>query len=93
MEQLIKIVSVQIGHLSKRLEEKNIKIELTDDVERHIAEIGYDPVYGARPLKRTIQRYVQDPLASKLLEGEFTEGDTVCVKLEENKTLSFSKKG
>ncbi len=93
MEQLIKIVGVQIGHLSKRLEEKNIKIKLTDEVKSHIAEIGYDPVYGARPLKRTIQRYLQDPLASKLLGGEFTEGDTVCVKLEKNKALSFSKKG
>jgi len=90
IEQLVKIVGIQIDYLSKRLEEKNIKLELSDEVKEYIAELGYDPVYGARPLKRTIQKYIQDPLASKLLNGEFKEGDVVYVGLSNDKKLSFS---
>lgn len=89
IEQLVKIVGIQIDYLSKRLEEKNIKLELSDEVKEYIAELGYDPVYGARPLKRTIQKYIQDPLASKLLNGEFKEGDMVYVELSNDKKLSF----
>lgn len=91
IEQLVKIVSIQIGHLRKRLAEKNIGIELRDEVNEYIAELGYDPVYGARPLKRTIQKYIQDPLASKLLKGEFEEGDTVYVFLNNEGKLVFIK--
>lgn len=90
IEQLVKIVGIQIDYLSKRLEEKNIKLELSNEVKEYIAELGYDPVYGARPLKRTIQKYIQDPLASKLLNGEFKEGDVVYVRLSNDKKLSFS---
>ena len=92
IKQLIKIVDIQIGHLRKRLAEKNIKIELRDTVNKYIAELGYDPVYGARPLKRTIQKYIQDPLATELLKGEFKEGDTINIGLDNDKKLTFSNK-
>jgi len=92
MDQLSKIVDIQIGHLKERLTEKDIKIEVSDDVNSHIAELGYDPVYGARPLKRTIQKYIQDPLATELLKGEFKEGDTIYVGLDNEKKFIFSSK-
>jgi ATP-dependent Clp protease ATP-binding subunit ClpB len=71
------IVKIQLGHLMKRLADKRITLELTPAAEELLALEGYDPVYGARPLKRTIQRLIQDPLALALLNGEFTEGDAV----------------
>ena len=61
----------------KRLEERKIHVELTDAAKEQLVREGYDPAYGARPLKRTIQRRVLDPLALRVLEGEFGEGDTV----------------
>ena len=73
------IVQIQVGHLVKRLADKRITLELTPATEELLAREGYDPVYGARPLKRAIQRLVQDPLALRLLNGEFVEGDTVVV--------------
>jgi ATP-dependent Clp protease ATP-binding subunit ClpB len=65
--------------LRELLDKRQMGLELTDAARRHLAEAGYDPVYGARPLKRIIQREVQDLLALSLLRGEFEEGDTVCV--------------
>jgi len=91
-EQLIKIVDIQINILRKRLEEKNLEIDLSDSAKEHIASVSYDPVYGARPLKRTIQKYIQDPLATKLLKGEFKEGDKISVDLDSDKNLQFKKK-
>ncbi len=76
-EDLRKIVDIQMRRLRALLEERKMALELTDEARRHLAEAGYDPVYGARPLKRVIQRQVQDPLALSLLRGEFDEGDTV----------------
>jgi len=76
-EEIGRIVSIQIAHLMKRLRDKRITLTLTPAAEELLAREGYDPVYGARPLKRTIQRLIQDPLALKLLEGEFTDGDGV----------------
>ena len=73
------IVKIQVGHLVKRLADKRITLELTPATEELLGREGYDPVYGARPLKRAIQRLVQDPLALRLLNGEFAEGDTVVV--------------
>ena len=63
----------------KRLEERKIHVELTDAAKEQLVREGYDPAYGARPLKRAIQRRVLDPLALRVLEGEFVEGDTVVV--------------
>ncbi len=78
-EDLLKIVDIQMRHLRDLLDERNMGLELTERARRHLAEAGYDPVYGARPLKRVIQRQVQDPLALSLLRGEFDEGDTVRI--------------
>jgi ATP-dependent Clp protease ATP-binding subunit ClpB len=78
-EDLVRIVDIQIRHLHDLLAERHIGLELSDVARQHLADAGYDPVYGARPLKRVIQREVQDPLALALLRGEFTEGDTVRV--------------
>ncbi|MGD2166269.1 MAG: ATP-dependent chaperone ClpB [Anaerolineae bacterium] len=78
-EDLLKIVDIQMRHLRDLLADRNMDLMLTDQARRHLAEVGYDPVYGARPLKRVIQRQVQDSLALSLLRGEFDEGDTVRV--------------
>jgi ATP-dependent Clp protease ATP-binding subunit ClpB len=76
-EQLDHIVEIQLGRLRKLLAERQIELELTPQAKRLLAEKGYDPHYGARPLKRVIQRMVQDPLAMKILEGQFPEGSKV----------------
>ena len=78
-QDLLRIVDIQMRHLHARLAERHIGLELTDAARQHLADAGYDPVYGARPLKRVIQREVQDPLALALLRGEFAEGDRVQV--------------
>jgi ATP-dependent Clp protease ATP-binding subunit ClpB len=89
---ILKIVKLQIEELRKRLQEKKIGMEVSEAAMKLLAERGYDPVYGARPLKRTIQRYIQNPLAQKILEGEYKEGDKVKIDLNEKKELVFSKK-
>jgi ATP-dependent Clp protease ATP-binding subunit ClpB len=81
-EHIDRIVDIQLGHLRHRLAAKRIELEVSDTAEALLAREGYDPTFGARPLKRTIQRLVQDPLALKILEGEFAEGDTVVVDTE-----------
>jgi len=78
-EQIELIVDIQLDHLRRRLAAKRIGLEVTDAAKAVLAREGYDPTFGARPLKRTIQRLIQDPLALKLLEHEFREGDTVTV--------------
>jgi ATP-dependent Clp protease ATP-binding subunit ClpB len=78
-EEIAQIVAIQLQGLEPRLAERNISIELTDDARGYLANKGYDPAFGARPLKRLIQREIQDPLALKLLSGEIREGDSVHV--------------
>jgi ATP-dependent Clp protease ATP-binding subunit ClpB len=78
-EELGRIVEIQLGHLRRRLADKRLELEVTDAAEALLGREGYDPTFGARPLKRTIQRLVQDPLALRLLQREFVEGDTVVV--------------
>ena len=73
------IIDIQIAGLMKRLEERKIHVQLTEGAKDQLVQEGYDPIYGARPLKRTIQRRVLDPLALRVLEGDFHEGDTVTV--------------
>ena len=90
LDDLVQIVDIQLGHLEQRLADYKIALHVTGQVKRHLAEEGYDPVYGARPLKRVIQRELQDPLAKEMLEGKFREGDTVRVELQEG-GLSFEK--
>ncbi len=92
LDQLKTIVDIQLSLLKNRLQEKKIEITLTESAKRYLARIGYDQVFGARPLKRLIQRDVLNPLAMKMLAGEFKEGDNVQVD-SDNQTLTFSKKG
>ena len=76
-EDIRRIVDIQVEHLSDRLAQRSIEISLTDEAKDLLAAEGFDPTYGARPLKRVIQRSIQDPLAMKLLDGEIVEGDVV----------------
>ena len=78
-EEIKSIVEIQLKRLRQNLASRKLALEITDRAKAFIAEKGYDPVYGARPLKRTIQRLIQDPLAVKILEGEFKEGDRVTI--------------
>jgi len=86
-----RIVELQVGLLQKRLEDKKIKVRLTPRAIELLAEHGYDPVYGARPLKRTLQQEVQNPLALEILEGRFREGDTITIDADQNGQLTFAK--
>jgi ATP-dependent Clp protease ATP-binding subunit ClpB len=86
------IIDIQLRGLVKRLEDRKIRVELTDRAKEFLVQEGYDPTYGARPLKRTIQRRVLDPLAMRVLEGEFHEGDQVVVDVSAD-GLGFAKQG
>ncbi len=77
MGQIKRIVDIQVDFLKKRLASRKMSIELTDRAKEHLARLGYDPAYGARPLKRLLQKEVENPLALRILEGKFKEGDTV----------------
>jgi ATP-dependent Clp protease ATP-binding subunit ClpB len=79
LQHMKRIVDIQISGLVKRLEERKIRMELAEAAKDQIVNEGYDPTYGARPLKRTIQRRVLDPLAARVLAGEFREGDTILI--------------
>jgi ATP-dependent Clp protease ATP-binding subunit ClpB len=86
-EEIKKIVELQVGLLAKRLESSKIKLSLSDRARNFIARTGFDPVYGARPLKRTIQHLLQDPLAMKILEGGIKEGDNVTVDVKNGEVV------
>jgi ATP-dependent Clp protease ATP-binding subunit ClpB len=73
------IVGLQLERFEERLAERNLQLSLTDEARAHLARVGYDPDFGARPLKRVLQREIADPIALKLLEGEFHDGDTIVV--------------
>jgi ATP-dependent Clp protease ATP-binding subunit ClpB len=92
-DQLKDIVELQIKNLNKILSTHKIKITLTEKAKEFLSKKGYDPDYGARPLKRTIQDYIQNPLSLKILEGEFIEDDIVRVDLDKNGVLIFEKIG
>jgi ATP-dependent Clp protease ATP-binding subunit ClpB len=89
-EDLARIVELQVEQLTGRVREKGIEIELTDDARTLLGNLGYDPTYGARPLKRVIQKQLIDKLALRILEGEFNEGDVVRVDASDGE-LSFEK--
>ena len=89
-EQIGEIVELQLRRLRDRLAERGLSLELTDEAKEVVAEAGWDPTYGARPLKRALQRLVENPLAMRLLEGDFGEGDTVRVDARDGE-LVFEK--
>jgi ATP-dependent Clp protease ATP-binding subunit ClpC len=88
-EHLKSIVDLLIHEVEKRLAERKIKLEVNEEAKAWLAHKGYDPVYGARPLRRAIQRYVENPISTKILQGDFKEGDTVAISLKED-NLSFA---
>jgi ATP-dependent Clp protease ATP-binding subunit ClpB len=89
--QIGQIVEIQLGRLRNLLVARRIGLELTDAARTALGDEGYDPVYGARPLKRVIQQRIQNPLALLLLEGVFREGDTVRVDVDANDQFVFEK--
>ncbi len=91
-DAILKIVGLQLELLAKRLCDRKIGLEVGKEAKELLAERGFDPVYGARPLKRVIQRDVQNPLAMKILAGEYDEGDTVVVGVDKAGEIEFGKK-
>ncbi len=91
LEDIRRIILIQIGLIAKRLQERKLTLELTDRAKDTIALAGYSPVYGARPLKRALQKLLLDPLAMKLLEGTFREGDTIQVDASETGVITMEK--
>jgi len=89
--ELRQIVTIQVKRIERLLAEQKITLELSDAAKNHITDVGYDPVYGARPLKRAIQRELENPLANKILENAFVEGDTIAIDCVNN-ALQFRKK-
>ncbi len=90
-EQLRSIVDLLAKDLQKRLAEYKLAVELTDEAKSWLAKVGYDPVYGARPLRRAIERYIENPLSTKILRGEFSQGDAIIIDLGDE-GLTFTAK-
>jgi len=81
-EELARIVDIQIEHLARRLRDRRIELTLSDDSRQRLAEMGYDPVYGARPLKRVIQKHIENPLSLEILQGHIREGDHLRIETD-----------
>ncbi|KZZ70675.1 hypothetical protein A3763_25990 [Oleiphilus sp. HI0128] len=90
-QQIQGIAQIQLKGLSKRLLEQDITLEFEADAMAKLAEAGFDPVYGARPLKRAIQRWVENPLAQNLLAGDYVSGDTIVARAEADEIV-FEKR-
>ena len=90
-EQLRNIVDLLVDDLQERLADRQLKLEITDEAKSWLARTGFDPVYGARPLRRAVERYVENPLSTSVLRGEFKEGDTIMVGLVDD-ALTFTVK-
>ena len=84
------IVDIQTNSLKKRLLDQDIELTITDKTKKHLADEGYEPLYGARPLKRVIRQLVEIPMSMKILEGEFVKGDKVSIDFN-GKDLKFEK--
>ncbi len=92
-EQLARIVDVQLNHLRQRLATRNIRIQISDAAKKLLADVGYDLQFGARPLKRVIQQRIENPLATRILRGDFGEGDTIRIDAEPGKREFSIEKG
>jgi ATP-dependent Clp protease ATP-binding subunit ClpB len=92
-EELARIIGIMLREVNDRLADRKIAVRVTDAARERLAEIGYDPAYGARPLRRAIQKHLQDPLAFHILKGEFREGDSVLVDADGETGFSFRKAG
>jgi ATP-dependent Clp protease ATP-binding subunit ClpB len=91
LEDINHIVDIQLGLIAKRLKEKKLSIELTADAKKYIASVGYSPVYGARPLKRSMQKLILDPLAMEILAGIYAEGEHIKIGLSSKGEITFKK--
>jgi len=91
IDDISKIIYIQIELIQKRLQERKIHLELTDRAREYISEEGYSPIYGARPLKRALQRIITDNMATKILEGDLVEGDNIVVDINEDGEALLSK--
>ncbi|MBN1216115.1 MAG: ATP-dependent chaperone ClpB, partial [Candidatus Lokiarchaeota archaeon] len=89
--ELKQIIDIQIENIKKILTDKNIQLEVNEDAKDFLFQIGYDVIFGARPLKRTIQKYLTNPLATELLMNKFSAGDTVLVCCPIGDKLEFKK--
>jgi ATP-dependent Clp protease ATP-binding subunit ClpB len=90
-DDLLQIVDIQINRMANRLKEHKFDVTLTKEAKHFLVETGYDPAYGARPLKRAIQRFIEDPLALEILEGKFAEGDHIVITRGDSNKLAFNK--
>ncbi len=88
-KEIVKIVDLLVGEMENRLLERNISLELSDGAKEFIADQGYDPILGARPLKRAIQKHIEDPLADELLKEKFADGSVIKIKMKNKKELTF----
>ncbi len=87
----LKIVELALKDLVKKLNERHIEFQLTEGAKKFIAEHGFDPMYGARPLRRAIQRYVEDPIADELIKGKFADGSVIQIKMKNKHELMFTE--
>ncbi len=90
-EQIRAIAQIQLKGLTARLKEKDIGISISDAAMDTLGELGFDPVYGARPLKREIQQAIENPVAMSILSGEFEPGDLIAVDIDESRQFNFAK--
>jgi ATP-dependent Clp protease ATP-binding subunit ClpB len=90
-EHLEEIVEIQVNRLGKRLEERRIVLEISQQVKKHLARVGYDPVYGARPLKRAIQRELENPIAKEIVKGTIQDNSRVVAQMENEKVVFNSE--
>jgi len=92
MDDIDRIIDIQIGLIERRLKERKLSLELTEGAKKYISKTGYSPVYGARPLKRALQKLILDNLAMKILEGTFVEGDHILVDSTDTGDMVFKKR-
>jgi ATP-dependent Clp protease ATP-binding subunit ClpB len=92
LKDINKIVDIQLRLIDKRLQDRKLSIELTDEAKKYIASVSYSPVYGARPLKRSLQKIVLDPLSLEILAGKFVDGDHIIISLSQKGEITLTKK-
>jgi ATP-dependent Clp protease ATP-binding subunit ClpC len=93
VEQMLDIVDLQMGEVQDRLSEHGLFVELTETAREWLAKVGYDPTFGARPLRRALQKHVESPLSVSLLSGEFSTGDKILVDVDEAKNALIYRRG
>jgi ATP-dependent Clp protease ATP-binding subunit ClpC len=90
VDEVVQIVDIQMKEVQERLHEHGLQVHLTDNAQRWLAEEGYDPAFGARPLRRAVQKYIESPLSVKILSGEFKDGDSVFVDVDSEQQIVFT---